>query len=275
MTASPTPLEDIAYLARSDNRVTTLDRLAEGSATRRELHDETGISQPTLGRVLDGFVERGWVTCHRTNGKEYGITPLGELVAASFEDLYDAVGTMQRLRPIADGLPLDRMDFDLRRLADAEVTLPTGADAMAHFRREDELVADADRVRFLCASAYAPSIETYRDRFVGGDQHLEAIITGEALDAAFANPDTAPLIREMAAADTVTVHRYEGPVSVMLGRIDDVASILPLDDDGVPRAFVESRDPVVRDWVDRELAAFEAEATPLEGPLDDELSPRD
>ena len=270
-----TPLDDIAYLARSDNRVATLDRLAEEPATRRALHDETGISQPTLGRVLDGFAERGWVTCDRTNGKEYAITPLGELVAASFGDLYDAVGTMQRLRPIADGLPLDRMDFDLRRLDEAEVTLPTGADSMAHFRREDELVADADRVRFLCASAYAPSIETYRDRFVGGDQHLEAIITGQALDAAASNPDTAPLVRELATADTVTIHRYEGPVSVMLGRIDDVASIVPLDEDGVPRGFVESRDPVVRDWVDRELAAFEAEATPLEGPPGDELSPTD
>jgi hypothetical protein len=48
-----------------------LEKLERDDWTRRDLRDETGISQPTLGRILDGFEERGWATEHRTeNGRE-------------------------------------------------------------------------------------------------------------------------------------------------------------------------------------------------------------
>lgn len=264
--AEPKPLDDIGYLARSANRVTVLRQLADGPLTRRALHDETDVSQPTLGRVLDGFEDRGWATCDRTNGREYALTPLGQLLLDSFDPLHEAVGTIQRLRPVADRLPLDEMDFDVRRLADATVTEPDPSDAMAHLRREDELIEAASRVRFLCASAYAPSIQAYRDRFVGGDQRLEAIITADALDAAAEAPETANLVTELAAAETVEIYRYEGSVSLMLGRIDDVASLVPLDESGVPAAFIESSDPAVLDWVSRELDRYEAASTRVESP---------
>lgn len=262
--SDPAPLEDIAYLARSENRVTALARLAEGPMTRRELHEATGISQPTLGRLLNGFDGRGWASRDRANGRTYALTPLGELVTDALGELLASVETMQQLRAVADGLPLAEMDFDLRRFADATITVPNESDAMAHLRREDQLIVDADRVRFLCTSAYAPSIKAYRDRFVGGDQAFEAVITGEALDAAAADPETARWVRELAAADGVTIYRYEGPVSVMLGLIDEVASIVPLDDSGVPCAFIESTDPEVRDWVVRELDRHEAAADAFE-----------
>jgi hypothetical protein len=48
-------------------------------------------------------------------------------------------------------------------------------------------------------------------------------------------------------AEGVTIHRYGGGVSVVLGPFEDVASIVPLDDSGVPVASVESDgEPVER-----------------------------
>ena len=258
--SDPEPLEDVAYLARSAHRVTALERLAGGPMTRRALHEATEISQPTLGRILDGFEERGWVECDRTAGRTYGLTPFGEVVAAEFEALLRTVNTMQRFRALAPMLPLQRMEFDLRHFADARITLPSGGDATAHMRREDELIADADAVRFLCSSSYGPGIKAYRDRVVGSDVEFEAVITADALDAAAADPESAEYVNDLAAAENATIHRYEGSLSLILGLIDDAVSIGPLDESGVPVAFIESRNPANRSWVESEFEAHLADA---------------
>lgn len=260
-----TPLDDIAYLARSGNRVTALARLADGPMTRRKLHDETGISQPTLGRILDGFEARDWATCDRTNGRTYALTAFGELVAEEFDDLLTTVGTMQRFRAVADRLPLEDMDFDLRRFADAEITFPSPTDATAHMRREDELIAEADSVRFLCSSSYGPGIKSYRDRIVGSDKEFTAVITADALDAALADEESSGWVRDLADAHNVTIYRYDGPLELILGIIDEAVSLVPLDDTGVPLAFIESRDAVVRSWAEATLDDHQERAEALPG----------
>ena len=55
-------LEEIEFLARSHNRVRVLDALTDGPLGRYELEDATGVARATLGRILDDFAERGWVT---------------------------------------------------------------------------------------------------------------------------------------------------------------------------------------------------------------------
>lgn len=259
----PSPLDDVAYLARSANRVAALTQLAEGPHTRRELHEATEISQPTLGRLLDGFEERGWVTCDRTNGRTYELTSFGEVVAAEFDTLLRTVGTMQRFRALAPHLPLESMDFDLRHFADATITLPSSTDVTAHLRREDELIAGADAVRFLCASSYGPGIKAYRDRLVGSNVDFEAVITADALDAAADDPEAAEAVQDLVEADNVTFHRYDGPLSLILGVIDDVVSLVPLDESGVPFAFIESRNPAIRAWAEAEFEAHREDAEPL------------
>lgn len=258
------PLDDVAYLARSAHRVTALERLAEGPMTRRELHVSTDISQPTLGRLLDGFEDRGWVECDRTNGRTYEVTPFGELIAETFDDLLETVATMQRFRDVSEELPLEEMDFDLRRFSDADITLPSSTDVTAHMRREDELIADAERVRFLCSSSFGPGIRAYRDRIVGSEVRFEAVITAEALDTALADPESAEWVRDLAAAENATIYRYDGPVDLILGVIDGVVSLVPLDDSGVPNAFIESEDEVIRQWAESTLAAHREQSQQFE-----------
>jgi DNA-binding IclR family transcriptional regulator len=69
---SPVPadaLADVDYLSRSDNRVTLLDALAEGAATRRALAEETGVSRATLDRIVTEFEERDWA--ERTSPRDW------------------------------------------------------------------------------------------------------------------------------------------------------------------------------------------------------------
>lgn len=253
-------IDDVAFLARSDHRVDVLAELAEGDRTRRELRDATGIIQPTLGRVLSGFEERDWI---EKNGSTYALTPFGAVLAEQFEEMVAVVNTMRFFRGVSHHLPLEEMDFDLRRFGHARITTPSPTDATAHLRREEELAEAAAFIRHLCSSAFPPHIKTYRDRIVEGGQRFEAVITADALDAAGTDPETAAWVRDIADADTATIYRYEGPVSYQLGIHDDTAVIVPLDDNGAPCAVIETEDDVIREWVTDELDAYRSRASQL------------
>jgi len=118
-------LEEIEFLALSANRVEVLGPLAEGRHTRNELATATGASQATLGRILGDFKDRSWI---RHDGSEYVATATGRLVAEGFTDLQEILETEgKKLRDIVDYLPTHAMDFDLRRLSDATITVPRDA----------------------------------------------------------------------------------------------------------------------------------------------------
>lgn len=251
------PLDDIAFLARSNHRIDVLGELVDGDRTRRELREATGVSRPTLGRMLAGFEERGWV---REVGREYSLTPLGSTVAGEFADLMATVETTQQLRDLAPALPLASMDFDLRCLAGADITTPSSTDATAHMRRESQLLAESDEIRFLCNQAQPETVERYRDWVVEEGGSLEAVIAGDAIDAASDDPSMAAHVGDLVTAPGATIYRYDGPVSVMLGTYDDLAGIVPLDDSGMPTAFIESDHDAVRSWVRDTIAARRAEA---------------
>lgn len=244
------PLDDLAFLSRSNNRIAALRVLEREDLTRRELRDATGVSRPTLGRVLQGFEERGWVTNNGTgNGHDYSLTPLGRVIVEEFTDVMDTVETVQQLRELAPRIPFDELGLDPRDLADAQITTPSPTDATAHTRREREVLERTTRILFLCNQAQPETVERYRNWVVEGDRELEAIISGAAIDAAMANEAMAAALDDMITADGVTIHRYEGSMSAMLGLFGEVASIVPLDDSGVPCAFVESTDETVRSAV--------------------------
>jgi len=258
------PLDDVAFVARSNNRVEVLETLAESDLTRRELREATDTSQPTIGRILDGFEERGWVTNEGTgNGGAYRLTPLGRLLAEEFGSLLDTVGTIQTLREIAPHLPMEEMDFDLRALADARITTPRPTDATAHFRREAEVLARTDRLQFLCNQAQPETVERYHDWVVEDGGRLEAVITGDAIDAASAHRVMGRHVRELLTSGRTTIHRYDGDASFMMGMFDDTASLVPLDDSGVPCAFVESDHEAVRKWVTDTFDSYREKATQL------------
>jgi predicted transcriptional regulator len=73
------PLDLVAFLTRSENRVETLLALADGPATRPDLQDETGVARATLSRILADFRRHDLAT---RDAHEYAATPLGELLAA-------------------------------------------------------------------------------------------------------------------------------------------------------------------------------------------------
>ena len=105
-------LAEIEFLALSPNRVTVLERLADGVHTRSELGEATGASQATLGRILGDFEERDWV---RREGNGYVATATGRLVAEGFRDLLDVMAAERELRDVVAYLPTEALGFEFFR----------------------------------------------------------------------------------------------------------------------------------------------------------------
>jgi predicted transcriptional regulator len=253
-----TPLDDVAYLAGSSYRVKVLQALADEAQTRPTLHDRTEVPQPTLGRLLGEFEKRGWI---RKAGRRYRITALGALVAADFGALLEAVAAVQSLASVAGSLPLEEMDFDPRLLGDARVTTPRSPDVFAHFRRGEELVRDAAAVRTLVSTFALETLPKQREWILEGGQREEVIMTADAFDQFISHPEAVETTREVLSSGRMTVYRYDGEVPVGLTVADNMAVIVPYDEQNVPVALVETTDETVHAWVTARLDEYREAAT--------------
>lgn len=265
-----TPLEDVEFLARSSHRVDVLRTLTSGPSTRADLHDETGISQPTLGRALQSLQERGWI---ESSGGEYALTAVGEFVTAGFVELLDSVETVQHLDAAFEHLPTDRMDFDLRAFADARILTPEPSDPFRHVRRVEELVYGADHLRLLNDVLPPGTTDDHSNRFedyADSDRVVEAVVTAGTLDQSLEESDVAEFFEEVLALDRLDIYRYEGEIPLMVGNADGTAFLVPKDVEGVPAALIETEHDAVRSWVDALIDEHLAAATKVTA---DEVSP--
>lgn len=251
------PLDDIAFLARSPNRVRALEALSERPLTRRELMAETDVSKATASRVLSDLLERGWVTeadgAHET-------TVVGDLVAADFSRLETTMAAAAQLGPVAEWLP-DDFGFDLRRLADAFVLDPDRYDPVAQIERWLELVREADRVWLVTSTASRTIFDVYTEAVVAG-MESQAVFSASLVDDVRAKEPLreATVVCLSAGAE---VYEYPGEMPHVLGVFDDLAVFVGLDDAGATRIAFESSDEAVREWALEEFHRFRDAATQL------------
>jgi predicted transcriptional regulator len=231
--------------------------------TRPTLHEETGISQPTLGRILEPFRDRNWV---ERRGQEYALTAWGELLVDEFDGLLDTVETIRHLGNVIQLLPVGEMDFDVRRFGSATITTPQTGDVLRHVRRAEERLSGADHVR-IAADTIAPhSLEDQRDRVVnasGDDLLIESVITGDAIEQALADRQLVDFIRDLLESGQAPVYRYDGTIPMMFATADDIAILAPTDEQGMPGALIETEDEVIRAWVDEQFDAYKDRSTEL------------
>lgn len=256
-----TPLDAVDFLARSENRVRALATLATRPHDRSDLVEAVGVSRVTAQRILDDFVRYGWAIV-TVEDRTYRATPTGSLVSEAFETLLDTIDTTQRLSAVVPWLPPD-FDVDLRRLTDAEIILPVQSDPIAPVRRSTELMGDAESVRGLGAGIAPDALRVNRDCVVDGGQLFEVVFSGGVLDVISSDARMSEWLGEMLDAGA-SVYRHED-VGLLVGEFDGTVVGLGIgDESGVPRGWLESRDPAVLDWFASTFERYRAEAEPIE-----------
>lgn len=238
-------LEEVEFLARSENRVEVLRLLAEESHTRRCLVNATGASQATLSRILSDFEGRSWV--QRRDG-EYVATATGRLVARGFTDLLDSMATEQELREVVEYLPAEELAFDLRHLADVTVTLPTGTRPDAPVGRLLELERDTDLVRAFSHAFNERSLSLIARRVRDDELTFEGVFSREAIDALAAEHSLRDQLMTVLNAEDTAVRVHDGELPLAVTVVDETVHLLVRDESGVLQASVDTNDATVRSW---------------------------
>lgn len=235
-------LEDIAYLAKSANRVRLLEALAAGSYARRDLDEQTGIPRTTIGRIVNEFEERGWV--ERTTDGTYTATATGELVVAEFTPLVESMDTIRRLGDAAEWLPIDELSIDIRHFGDATVKR-SGPNVPFEFVESlADRIRDAARLRVLTFLAPpSPVGEAMHTGVVEGRLTAEHVLAGGLVeylrDHVHHPPDWEKYIDAGAH-----VYCYDGYIPCNLFIVDETVLIASDQPEGTGAAIETENEPV-------------------------------
>lgn len=255
------PLNDVEFLAASENRVRVLTYLRDAAADRREIHEETDISRSTLSRCISGLEDRGWI---RQSGSECEITPLGRFFIDEFVNLLEMAEAVQNLRDLETMPVIDEMDVDPRRLCDANVELVSHDDPTAPMRRAKQLVRNASRVSLATERVEGLMLGVLWDRTVHGDLTVVAVVTDEVVATIRDNAEMARMAREMVDTERAEFLRFAGSVPHIVALVDDTwGCLLVRDDEGVVRGELDTDDAAFRSWVAATIESYRAAATPV------------
>lgn len=253
-------LADVAYLARSANRVVILDALSSGSYGRRDLTDRTGIAATTVGRILNEFQDRGWV--ERTGDGTYSATATGSLVVEEFAPLVDAMDTIRTLGEAATWIPTDELSVGIEQFADATVrrSPPNAPMSMVEYLADCFREASSARVMTFLA-APTPVVEVMTARVADGRLSVDVVLTGELVELVRDQeepPDWTPLVDE-----GIDVYRYDDHVPCHLFLFD--AKVLIMNDRPPGGGgFVVSEDETVLAAANEFFERYRDDAEPVE-----------
>jgi len=254
-------LSEIEFLALSPNRVAVLRRLAQEPHTRTDLVVATGASQATLGRILRDFEERSWI--RRVEGG-YVATATGTLVAEGFLDLLEIMEIEGELRPIVRYLPADELGFDLRRFADATITVPSGTKPNAPVKRVLDFLRSATEVRVFSHAFNEGSLRVIEKRVSADEMTFEGVLSRSALDAVADDAGLRRRLGSLLETSAATVRVRDGEIPVAVTVADSVVHMLLRDENGILQASVDTDDVAVREWARETFETYWEAATPVD-----------
>ncbi|MFB6172369.1 MAG: helix-turn-helix transcriptional regulator [Haloarculaceae archaeon] len=248
-------LEEVSFLAGSTCRVRLLSVLARrGRLTRDELRDVADASRTTVQRNLDALEERGWIA---SSAREYRATPCGALVVEELCGLLETVGVAVQLQTGLQWLPRGALDFDLRHLADARVTVATASDPYAPVNRYAQTLEAATRFRGVVSSVGFDALRTVDGT---ADRDWTVVLDADALETLQTTAAYAAAFASSVQAESVDLYVYGGGVPFSLGLVDGRVEIGVEDDEGMPRALIETESERVREWAAETVADYRQQA---------------
>jgi predicted transcriptional regulator len=252
-------LDDIAFLANSENRVAAFETLVEAPRPRSELLNRVDASRVTITRILRELEDRDWIT---RSGREYEVTPLGEWVHDEFVRLVDEMEAERRLHEPLQWFPSELLTFDVRCLRDAELVILDGGDATVFIRRVLEFHRSGDHVRGVATVVAPVFVENHWESTVHGETRLKMVITPEVLEIVLNHPTSARQFREMLAEEDTRFYTYED-VPMSVGIVDGTVGINLTDEQGVIKGGIVSDNAAVYEWAVDLFETCREEARPV------------
>ncbi|GAB3677248.1 helix-turn-helix transcriptional regulator [Halopiger thermotolerans] len=254
------PIDDIAYLVRSEHRVAALVALAARPRSRSELRELAGVSSSTIRRTLREFEDRNWI---RREGYRYEATQLGAAVATAMEEVIARVETERALRDVWHRLPGEDHGFTLEMCADATVTVARPADPYAPVNRFESLLRRTTAFRFVGTdiALFEPCKDVLRRRIVDG---METEIIDPPDLAAYIIETYPDHCSEPFESGNLAVFVHDDLPPYGIGIFDDRIAVSCYErDSGTVCVLVDTDAPPAREWAESRYEAARLEARPL------------
>ena len=256
-----TPLDDIAYLARSEHRVPTLVALTERPRSRSELCELTGVSSSTIRRTVGEFEDRIWV---RKKGYQYVATRLGEAIASGMEDLLERVEIERKLRDVWHWIPDEVSEFPIETWSSMNVTVAEPDSPYRPVNRFKAILRKTDTLRFLRpeVALMEPCMDILLQLI---DQEADITLVDRPNCHTYFLSTYPERSKEMLKQDNFTVLEHDDLPSYGTGLLDDRVTISYYEQDGgTVQAVIDTDEPAVREWAQSLYDAYTSDARPVE-----------
>ena len=247
------PIDDIAYLTRSEHRPPTLAALTERPRSRSELWELADVSSSTIRRTLREFEERNWV---RRDGHRFEATPLGAFVATAVAELIERIEVERTVRDVWQWLPDEESGFTVEMCADAVVTVAKADNPYAPVNRFVALVRQTDTFRFLGSdiALLEPCRDEFCQRVVDGMQ-TEIIDPPRVIE--YIRSTYPELSAETLASGNLTIRLHDDLPRYGIGIFDHRVAVCGYDPDSVAvRVLLDTDAPEVREWAQEEYDRY-------------------
>lgn len=248
MSDGRSPIDQIAFLSRSESRVRVLEQLrSNGPMTQREFREQLDTSRSTVARTLSQLEEHGWLS---QTGDTYTLTPTGRLVSEQFLSLVESLRMAEELAPFLDWFPYAEYPLDLDCLTDAEITPSTDADPYAPGRKQTEFIDEQESIRFFLPSIELEGARTAHEQIMDGDLSAEFVVSAAVADR-IVTGEFATLFRAEIETGRMEIYAVDGNLPFYLGLGEDATVQLGVEDgDGFPRALLEVENESLRMWAE-------------------------
>ncbi|MGA9402632.1 helix-turn-helix transcriptional regulator [Haladaptatus sp.] len=235
-------LDDIEFLARSEHRFRVLGELSERPCERAELQERTEVTRTTISRTLSDMEGKGWV---ESEGWQYRLTPLGEMMYEEFARALDTADTVRTLNRVIEWVPTEALDIDLRHFHDATVSVASRTDPTLPVRRFTGLKAADGHVQALIYALDPFQLAAHRRATEVSNQRVEVVFSADFYRKLQDNPDIARDVSQVAASDQYDFYLCDEEPPIQLVVAEDTVGLLLTGTDGTFPAYVESRNEAV------------------------------
>lgn len=253
-------VNDIAFLANSEARLTVLQALDTAPRSRQELAAATDIAPARLNRILDELEARDWIA---EVDDTYRLTVLGTRVVDRFAAMLETLTVERRFRPVMPWFPTEEATFDITCLRDAEVVLPTAGDPDRPLRRAAALLGAGDRLHVMSDQVTPALLDGIWRATVQGEGALQAVITPGVIDTIRSDPELAAQFQDVLEAVETTIS-VSAEVALCVVVVDDTVGIVITDEEQIPRAVILCADERVHQWASNVIQTYREGADSLD-----------
>lgn len=251
--------EPLSYLLRSEHRIAVLEALQQSTQDRTELQATTGVTRPTLARILSAFESRGWI--EREASGAYSTTTLGAALAEAVLNAIDTVHIYGRIETVIDVIPGTYLPADPSVFAGADLTVAKPGAPAAPTRRLAALVEQSGTYRECTPIALSQQSQTLLAEHLNNGDKASVVYQPAVIEALAVDPN--PAVLRALETGQLCVHVHES-VPFRLTLLDERAAIARYDEStGAVTALVILARPAALEWAHGIFTSLRSASRPL------------